>query len=182
MLKYVGLFTVLVALVAGAGLVLGPMPAQEVGLSAAAVAPESGNWLFSGGRALKIYARTQTTPQVIGESPNWTTLNGATVSWTVASGDSDLLHVTFSGECSLSGVLGDDFVKIRVLDNGAPMEPYDGSQAFCVFPATYTGSWVGRASPGSHTITVQFLITDNVPGGNLNVSIDDWILKLVVYD
>lgn len=53
MLKYTGwLFTVLVALVAGASLVLGPMPAQEARLSAAAVAPESGNWLFSGGRML----------------------------------------------------------------------------------------------------------------------------------
>jgi len=174
--------TSLAALAASAMLLLGPMPAQQTGVSESDVSQKSGYLLFSGGVVKGTAGRTQSSSWALSESPKWTNLPGAEVNRFVPLGTTDLFHVSFSAECILYGRSQDDFARIQVLDNGVPMEPTDGSQAFCASPATYTGNWVQRVSGGFHKITVQFLIVDNAPFANLGLTVDDWTLKLVVYD
>lgn len=171
---------VFVAAAAGTVLVLAPMPAQDVAASPAA-APEAGYFLWLAGPVKGMRARTFTSEVVFFESTNWASL-GARLGWWVAPGDTDLISVSFTAECNLFNRSGQDFVMIRVLDNGAPMEPSDGAQAFCSSPSTYSGAWNIRAASGSHNIDVQFLINDVPPLGNLAVSIDDFTLKLVAYE
>lgn len=164
-------------------LVRGPMPAQVPGPAAAAASPESGFFSYSGGTVRGTVARTQTAPTVINKSSNYITLSGATVSWYVPKGTTDVFSVSFSVGCNLLLNSGNDFVRIQVLDNGTPMEPTDGQQAFCAYPGTYTGEWLKQASGGNHTISVQFLIVDNAPtANNMVVALTPWALKLVVYD
>lgn len=151
--------------------------AQDTG--AAEVTPESGFFIHRGGFVRGKVARTQTAPTVFSALFVWLrpspTLS-TSLPWTVASGTTDLFNVTFSGECQkFSG----GQLRIRVLDNGIPMEPYDGFQVFCSssLPATYTGTWVRRVGAGAHSIQVQFLNS----GGGAGV-IDDWTFELVVHD
>lgn len=155
--------------------------AQEAGGGAAVPSPEAGQFLLQGGPLQGIVARTQTKAMRIQKSITWAFLPGASVSWTVPRGQTALFSVSFSTECSTSAAEGTDWVRIRVLGNGNPIEPYDGSQDFCSFPGTYTGRWAKRVSAGLHTIQVQFYYVDAPPAGNTYASIDDWKLKLAVY-
>jgi hypothetical protein len=160
------------------------LPAQNGG-GGQEVEPQAGVYTYSGGYVIGKRAKTQTTAYTFGESGSWLYLPGGSISWTVPTGTSDLFNVAFSAECRLiGGVLPNDRIRIRVLDNGVPLEPYDGQQAFCSADgyATYKGNWVKRAAYGYHTLRVQFWIWDGLPYGNLSGYIDDWTLELVVYD
>jgi hypothetical protein len=159
----------------------GPMWAQEAGGSVAGPSPEAGNFLFQGGSPWGMLARTQTTPTTIAESPNWTSLPNASLSWTVPPGQTALFEVFFSAVCAINNRSQQDVVGIRVLENGVEMEPADGSQHFCSIPATYTGQWSKRVSAGAHTVTVQLRVVDLGPQGNISATIDDWTLKLGVH-
>jgi len=146
---------------------------------------DAGFFAYSGGAAKAKRARTQTTGQIINESLGWVNLNGATLSYTVPALTTDLFNVAFSAECRLiNGVPPGDYVRIRILDNGVPMEPYDGFQAFFSANgyATHKGNWIRRAAGGTHTMQVQFWIVDGLPLGVLQASIDDWTFELVVYE
>lgn len=141
--------------------------------------------LFSGGYVEGKVARTSTTVQTFIQSASWKDLPDANLTWTVPALDFDLFAVTFSARCQLYNASGLDAVRIRVLDNGVPMEPDDGSQVFCSSPrpVTYTGNWVKRAFGGNHTIQVQIWAVDLPPGGGggLTAFIDDYTLELVVH-
>lgn len=146
---------------------------------------DAGFFAYSGGPVRAKHARTQTTAQIINETPGWVNLNGATLTYTIPAGTTDLFNVTFSAECRLiNSVPPNDYLRIRVLDNGVPMEPYDAAQAFCSANgyATHTGTWVRRSAAGFHTLQVQFWILDGAPVGALQAWIDDWTFELVVYD
>jgi hypothetical protein len=171
----------LAVIAASASSIIAPLSAQEAGGSAAGPAVESGQFLLQGGPLQGIVARTQTNASRIQKSITWVFLPGASVSWTVPPGQSALFNVSFSTECSTSAAEGTDWVRVRVLDNGNPIEPYDGFQDFCSFPGTYTGRWAKRVPAGSHTIQVQFFYVDSPPTGNTYARIDDWKLKLQVY-
>ena len=99
----------------------------------------------------------------------------STISYIVPVGTTELFNVAFSAECAKNG---GNFLRIRVLDNGVPMEPYDGFQVFCSAPtfATHSGLWVKRVGPGLHNLVVQFLQNAG------NATIDDWTFEVVVYD
>lgn len=170
----------LAVVVAGALSVIAPLPAQEAGASAAGASPEA-LILFQGGPLWIMLARTQTSPTTISESSNWTSLPNASLSWTVFPGTTALFNVSFSAECLMTNAAGDDWVRIRVLENGNPMEPYDAQQRFCSVPGSYTGEWAKRLGPGSHTITVQLFIVDSAPFSNVSADIDDWTLQLAAY-
>jgi hypothetical protein len=175
--------TLAIGLTAVLGLV-GLVPAQEI-QQPPDPGGDAGFFAYSGGFVRGKRARTQTTGQVINESAGWVNLNGATLSYTIPANTTDLFNVTFSAECRLiNSVPPGDYVRIRVLDNGVPMEPYDGFQAFCSANgyATHTGTWVRRSAAGVHTLQVQFWIVDAAPVGVLQASIDDWTFELVVYD
>lgn len=159
-------------------------PAEAV-QAEADIQPQAGFFSYSGGPVRGKRARTQTTATTIRESATWVTLPGATLSWRVPAGTTDLFNVAFSAECRLiNSVVPNDWVRIRILDNGVPMEPYDGQQAFCSANgyATHKGNWVRRVAAGVHTLVVQFWIFDGVPLGALSAVIDDWTFELVVYN
>jgi len=140
---------------------------------------------YTGGAAEGKRAQTQTAQTSIGESNGWVFLPNAGLTWFVPANDSDLLNVAFSAECQLVGsVPPDDWVRIRILVNGVPMDPYDGQQAFCSAPgkATHKGNWVKRVGPGNYTLRVQFWIFDGGAAGALTAIIDDWTFELVVYN
>ena len=80
---------------------------------------------YSGGFVKAKIARTQDAPQTFGEtSPAWVNVAGATLSRVVPAGTTDLFNVAFSAEGRLNNGGGDDWVAIRILDNGVPMEPF----------------------------------------------------------
>jgi hypothetical protein len=139
---------------------------------------------YSGGAVRAKRARTQTSGTTLGESAGWVSIPNATLSYTVPSGKTDLFNVTFSAEGRMFNGGYDDYLRIRVLDSGAPMEPYDGGQAFFSQDtyATHTGNWVKKVSEGNHTLQVQVWIFDGAPAEVLTAWIDDWTFELVVYD
>lgn len=148
-------------------------------------AGDAGFFAYSGGIAKAKHARTQTAAQVIPETATWVNLNGATLGYTVPIGTTDLFNVSLSAECRLvNSVAPGDYVRVRILDNGVPMEPYDGFQAFCSANdyATHTGTWTRRVAGGAHTLQAQFWILDGAPAGALQAIIDDWTFEVVVYE
>jgi hypothetical protein len=142
---------------------------------------------YSGGFVRGKLARTQDAPQTFGETaPAWVNVAGATLTRVVASGTSDLFNVAFSAEGRLFRGGGDDWVAIRVLDNGIPLEPYDTTSEQAFFSAdgyaTHKGNWVRRVGGGTHTLQVQVRIFDGAPLEVLSGWIDDWTFELVIYD
>lgn len=177
-LLFVPAFAVVLA---SALLVIDPLSAQEAGSSAAGPSPEAGLFFLQGGALSGVLAVTQTNPTTIPKSSSWAALPNATHSWSVPPGTTLLFNVSFSAECMLNNAAGGDVLRIRVLDNGVPMEPSDGQQQFCSIPGTYTGEWTKRVSTGAHTVTAQFLVVDQAPLGNVSALIDDWAFVLKVH-
>jgi hypothetical protein len=128
--------------------------------------------------------RTNTNGFSFGETSNWVTLPGASIQWTVPAGQTDLFNVAFSAETRMDSGDTEDYIRIRILDNGVPMEPYDGFQAFFSSRGygTHKGNWARPAQAGNHTLTVQFWIQDGPPSHTLFAFVDDWTFELVVYD
>jgi hypothetical protein len=134
----------------------------------------------AGAAAKVIRAKTDTGPTAFAAPLNtWTTLPNSTLSFLVGTGISEVFNVSFSAECTKAG---GGQIRIRILDNGVPLHPYDGGQAFCSssLPATHTGNWIRRTpvAPAQvlHDLVVQFLVTAGA------ATIDDWTFQLVVYD
>jgi hypothetical protein len=173
---------------ATAALVMIAPPAFRLSAGATAIAQDqdpapAALLAFTGGAVEGKMARTQTTPQGFPITAGFVNVTGATLVRFVPLGDTDLFNVSFAAMCrrSLGGAL-----LIRVLDNGAAMQPYDGGQVFCsstavaLTAATYKGNWVRRASGAlfgtNHTLQVQ---VRNTAG---SASLDDWTFELVVYN
>jgi hypothetical protein len=148
------------------------------------VEPAAGFFMFEGGPVRAKRAITQTAATTIAESATWVTLPAANLTYVVPAGVSHLFNIAFSAECRLFNGGGDDYVRIRILDNGVPVEPYDGTQAFFSANgnATHKGNWVARAAEGAHSLRVQFWIFDGAPAEVLEARIGDWTFELVVYD
>ena len=163
---------------------IAPIPAQEI-QPPPEPSGDAGLWAFAGGPAHAKRARTNTAPTVFNETGGWVNLPNATLSYFVpASVGSELFNVAFSAECRMINASQFDYLRIRILDNGVPMEPYDGFQAFCSANghATHKGNWVRRANPGNHVLQVQFWILDVAPLAVVQSVIDDWTFEVVIYD
>jgi len=166
-------------------LTLGPVNAQQPTPPAA---PEGDAGFFAqvGGAVKRKLARTQTTATTFGETATWYSLPLANLSYTVAPNDTDLFNVSFTAECRLFNGGADDWLRIRIIDTvtGIPLEPYDGSQAFCSADAyaTHTGMWSKRLGPGAHNLQVQFWIFDGAPAEVLTAWIDDWTFETIIYE
>lgn len=166
------------------------IPAQQPGGEGVEDPEGTAHITYSGGAVRAKRAVTRDTPTTITESvppTTWKSLSLATITYTVPTGFSELFNVAFSAECRLFSGGGNDYLRIRILDNGAPMEPYDtvSPQSFCSEDSwgTYKGNWVKRVNtPGLHTIQVQFWIFDSGNDENISAWIDDWTFELVVYD
>jgi len=169
-------------------LMMAPVPAQDPQVDQEGAQPLAGFFRYKGGPVKGKYAVTQTNLTQFPETPNWVPLPGAVIPNVVvpAGGNpvGDLFNVAFSAECFVNNGAPDDYLRIRILDNGVPMEPYDGFQAFCSAQglATHKGNWVKRANPGNHTLTVQFWVLDVGNNEVVSAIIDDWTFELVVYD
>jgi hypothetical protein len=150
-----------------------PMHAQEPADSVDT--SENARYTYSGGAAKAKRAITQTSATSITADNVWVTLPLSTISYFVPLGTTEMFNVAFSAECAK---FGGNYLRIRILDNGVPLQPYDGFQVFCSAPtyATHSGLWVKRAGYGVHNLTVQFLQNTG------SASIDDWTFELVVYD
>lgn len=165
----------LVGIAASALLMVGPVWAQE-----ARVSPEGGNFVFPGGSLSAVAVKTKSFTTLIIGGGFFADLQQASMSFTVPPGKTVLANVTFSTDCSIIRMAGADTLRVRVLDNGTPLEPYDGFQDFCAFPGTYTGNWAKRVSAGTHTIKVQQNLSDLPPKGSAAV-LKNWSLKVTLY-
>jgi hypothetical protein len=163
-----------------------PVQAQETEDAPPSVATPAGFFFQVGGPVKRKLAKTQTAATTFGESGGWISLPLANLPYTVATGDTDLINVSFTAECRLFNGGGDDYLRIRILDTvtGVPLEPYDGAQAFCSADgyATHTGTWSRRLPAGAHNFQVQFWIFDGAPAEVLTAWIDDWTFETVVYE
>jgi hypothetical protein len=156
--------------------------AQEGGQSAAVttqeVTPASGFFTWSGGGVRGMRARTQTAAQLIGSPGAWVGVSNALIAWTVPSGTADTFDVSFIAECAK---LFGGRARIRVIDTvsggTSSLEPNDGDVTFCSgTTATNHASWTKRVGAGTHNLQVQ---VNNSAGQTV---IDDWKMRLVVYD
>lgn len=151
----------------------------ESTVSAADVTPASGFFGWSGGVARALRARTQTTPSQIGSAGAWVGISGAIIAITVAAGTADTLDVSFTTECTK--LLGGR-ARIRLIDTvsgvTSSFEPNDGDVALCTAagPAVHHAEWIKRVGAGVHNLQVQVMNTAGL------VVIDDWKMKVVVYD
>jgi hypothetical protein len=150
--------------------------------------PNSGFFFYAGGPVRAKRARTQTRSTTFNETAGWVNLPGATLSYVVPAGTTDLFNIAFSAECRVFNGGGDDYLRIRIAHTVGGVttfvEPYDGAQAFCDADsyATHKGNWVKRVGAGTHTIQVQFWIFDGPPFEVVTAWVDDWTFELVVYD
>jgi hypothetical protein len=129
-------------------------------------------------------------------SESYTNVSNATQSVTVPSGETDKLVVFFSGESACYGGTGVEQCLLKITLDGTELSPAAGNDAF------FDNNDLGRASPnhltddsfrakssgdvyqhgivrtsgnvsaGSHTVQVQYSVTDSSVAFNL----DDWAL------
>ena len=103
----------------------------------------------------------------------------------VPAGTTDLFNVAFSAEGRLFNGGGDDYVRIRVLDNGVPIEPYDAAQGFFSADAyaTHAGHWAKRVAGGQpHVDRCSSGFSTEFRSRLCQARIDDWTFEVVVYD
>ena len=146
---------------------------------------DAGLFGYIGGAVRAKRARTNTAATLFNESVGWLNLPNATLTYFVPAGvGTELFNVAFSAECRMVNASQFDYLRIRILHNGVPMEPYDGFQAFCSANghATHKGNWVKRVGAGNHVLQVQFLILDAAPVAVVQAVIDDWTFETVVHD
>ena len=155
--------------------------------------------LYSGGalegvRKVAENGPTTTTSHVFINVP------GAAASWFVAANDSDLLNVSFTGECRLinnpfTAAAAANWVEMRVMLTRVPaaagfptfMQPYDvGSpMAFCssdhyaMHGANFAARVAGGATGATYTAQVQYRVTG---AAGLTAWLDDYMLELLAFN
>jgi hypothetical protein len=138
----------------------------------------------TGGPLLSVSVQTGTT-QFVSPSTTYVNVPGANVSATVPSGGA-LVHVTFSAECKLIGAGPFDWVEIRVLLNGSPMQPNDLASPTALCGAdSYSlnsGQWTRRVSAsGAANVRVQVRVVTNSGNTGEQFWVDDFNLKVEIY-
>lgn len=139
--------------------------------------------IWSGGVVKSIQKVTQNSPTLT-SSRTYVDLPGASRFVFVSTG-TDLINVTFTGECRLiNGLPPNEWVEVRVLLDNVPMQPNDlGSPtAFCSANgyAMHAAIWGQRVGgPAFHFVRLQWRINAAVahPGW-----LDDWTFEVAVAD
>jgi hypothetical protein len=166
--------------------------------------PEA-RFVFSGGALEGIRKVAENSPSTT-TSTLFVSLLGATASWFVPAGDSDLLNVGFSAECRLINAAlspaNQDWVGLRVTLSRVPaavgfptfMQPYDvtNPMAFCsangfaMHHANFAARVSGGTTGATYVVQVQRKVTNNAPLANplgvLSAWLDDWKLELAAYN
>ncbi len=138
----------------------------------------------TGGPLVSVSVQTGTTP-FVSATTTYVNVPGASVAATVPGGGA-LVHVTFSAECKLIGAGPFDWVEIRVLLNGAPMQPNDtvSPTALCGADSysLNSGQWTRRVSAsGAANVRVQVRVVTNSTNTGENLWVDDFTLKVEIY-
>ena len=189
-----------------------PVSAQEQAQAAgqaeslAAAGPEQ-RFVYSGGILEGIRKVAENAPSTTTSTAAFVNLTGATASWFVPAGDSDLLNVGFSAECRLINSMltpaNQDWVELRVMLSRVPalggfptfMQPYAGvvtPMAFCsangyaMHHAYFAARVSGGTTGATYIAQVQRKVTNNAPVANpvgvLTAWLDDWMLELAAYN
>jgi hypothetical protein len=182
--------------------------AQAAGQSQSEAVPEDiteTRFVYSGGALEGIRKVAENSPSTT-TSTLFVNLVGATTSWFVPGVDSDLLNVSFSGECRLinSSIssTNQDWVEIRAVLSRVPaaigfptvMQPNDtvSPMAFCSANgyAMQHANWAARVSGGgtgaTYIVQIQRRVRNNAPLANplgvLTAWLDDWKLELAAHN
>jgi len=139
-----------------------------------------------GGAVVKVYTKTNDAPATIGEGTGFVPVPGMarTISWGGTAGQETLI-VTFSAEAQLRGPESGDFdwIEIEVRLDGVPMEPHDAGSPTALTGnenyGLYSGTFVKRVGPGTHTVQVFWKLVDNGANNDLSGWIDDTTLLIM---
>lgn len=148
------------------------------------IATSSAFGVQTGGPLVSVSVQTGTTP-FVNASTTYVNVPGANLTTTVPSGGA-LVHVTFSAECKLIGAGPFDWVEIRVLLNGAAMQPNDlvSPTALCGADSysLNSGQWTRRVSAsGPANVRVQVRVVTNSTNTGEQFWVDDFNLKVEIY-
>ena len=185
-----------------------PVSAQAADQAEAlqAEGPEA-RFVYSGGILEGIRKVAENAPSQTTSTAAFVNLVGATTSWFVPAGDTDLLNVGFSAECRLINSMisnaNQDWVELRVMLSRVPalagfptfMQPYAGTatpMAFCsangyaMHHANFAARVGGGTTGATYIVQVQRKVTNNAPLANalgvLSAWLDDWKLELAAYN
>ena len=148
-------------------------------------------FFYAGGALEGVRKVTENSPTTTA-SHVFVNVPGASVSWFVPAGDSDLLNVSFFAECRLiNNTSPANWVELRVMLSRFPaalgfptfMQPYDvvSPMAFCSANtyAMHAANFAQRVAGGAtYTAQVQYRVT----GANLTAWLDDWKLELMAFN
>jgi hypothetical protein len=157
-------------------------------------------FVFSGGASEGVRKVTQDAPTTTTSKVAFINLPGASASWFVPAGDSDLLNVGFTAECRLIRSVGlsipSEWVDIRAQLIRTPaaigfptfIEPFDTASrmAFCDANsyAMHHANWAARVAGGTtgatYTVQIQFKVTGATAG--ITAWLDDWKLELEAHN
>ena len=167
--------------------------------------PEA-RFVYRGGALEGISKVAENAPSTTTSTLAFVNLTGATTSWFVPAGDSDLLNVGFSAECRLINSMisnaNQDWVELRVMLSRVPalagfptfMQPYDtvSAMAFCsangyaMHHANFAARVSGGTTGATYIVQVQRRVRNNAPLANalgaLSAWLDDWKLELAAYN
>ncbi|MDD5434299.1 MAG: hypothetical protein PH343_02595 [Nitrospira sp.] len=183
---------IVLSLIAGFIGLIGPDVYAEDDAQSPAGTPGAAFPVFNSGGPIKfVEVKTENVSTTITEAVNgnaFVQLPNATLTYTVPAGTTDLLLVTFSGECRLSnGTSSDDWVQLEVRLNGVPMQPSDpiSPMAFCSTDSwnMHSATFARRVPAGVYTLKVFWKLVDFAPlAPDLHGWLDDWTLMLQVAD
>ena len=160
---------------------------------------EQARTFFSGG-ALKGVRKVSESSPTTTTSNVFVNVPGASASWFVSANDSDLLNVSFTGECRLIGNAlppagASNWVELRVALTRTPaasgfptaMQPYDvaSPMAFCsandwaMHRADFAARVSGGATGATYTAQVQYRVS-GVTG--LTAWLDDYMTELLAFN
>jgi hypothetical protein len=155
--------------------------------------------LYSGGALEGVRKVAENSPTTT-TSHTFINVPGAATSWFVAANDSDLLNVSFTGECRLIGNAvppagAANWVELRVMISRVPalagfptfMQPYDvGSpMAFCsandyaMHAANFAARVAGGTTGATYTAQVQYRVTG---AAGLTAWLDDYMMELLAFN
>ena len=150
---------------------------------------------YSGGALEGVRKVAENSPTTT-TSHTYINVPGAAASWFVPAFDSDLLNVSFTGECRLiNNTSPNNWVELRVMLSRVPaaagfptfMQPNDvgSAMAFCSanFYAMHAANFAARVSGGTTGATYTAQVQYRIAGAaGLTAWLDDYMLELLAFN
>lgn len=137
-----------------------------------------------GGAQKQVKNRIVDEPFVFGETNAFVNVPGAGVSIGGPSTGTDTLVITFSAETQLQGTTeNNDWLGLRVLVDGNPIEPYDASGSVLAITGSptfdaHSVTFCTKIGAGNHSVQAQVNTADFGAGNSLTGWIDDYTLSV----